>query len=117
MKVKTSELTGAALDWAVGFALCLEANGGRIVQARDLMSAAIRNGMASPSTNWAQGGPLLEGERILVQPEIGKDGAGNAWSAIAIEGFECFGPTPLIAAMRVFVMTKLGDEVDLPSGL
>ncbi len=35
-------------------------------------------------------------------------GAGGKWG---------MGPTPLIAAMRCYVASKLGDEVDIPEEL
>lgn len=116
MKIKVSEATGRQLDLLVDMAqnqtywaqLKLNAAGGEI------------GGWNTPpdySTNWAQGGPIIERERLLIQPEIGKEGCGNAWSAIAITGFEMYGPTPLIAAMRCFVASKLGDEVEIPKEL
>lgn len=131
MKIKTSELTGAALDWAVGFALWLEANGGKIVQARDLMSAAMRNGMASPSTNWAQGGPLIDIEGINTSVNYQDDAFGEVmyrvgWKASywndSIPGTSGFlvwayGDTALIAAMRCIAMTKLGKEIEIPQEL
>ena len=33
------------------------------------------------------------------------------------EDTESFGPTPLIAAMRCYVTSKLGDEVEIPEAL
>ena len=117
--MKTSELTGEALDWAV-----CEASGffAGYTQFRSGIAflkvyGVARNSHLHPSTNWAQGGPIIEGEQILIQPEICKEGCGNAWSAIAIDGFEEFGPTPLIAAMRCYVASKLGDEVEIPEEL
>jgi hypothetical protein len=41
-KMKTADLVGAALDWAVGYAQRLEATGCKPIQARDLMAAAMR---------------------------------------------------------------------------
>ncbi len=116
--MKTSELTGAALDWAVGDIEFkrLIAQGSHVKQW--VLEQHNAGTHTDPwSSNWLFGGPIIESERILVQPEIGKEGAGNAWSAIAIEGFECFGPTPLIAAMRCYVASKLGDEVEVPEKL
>lgn len=68
-----------------------------------------------PSTNWAQGGPIIEREKISVWAR------GNEWAAEAFtpnhQGDEQEGPTPLIAAMRCYVAMKLGDEVSIPEGL
>ncbi len=118
-KIKTNELTGAALDWAVAKCEGINEEAFNLYYTPTESSDLDTHGYPEfhYSTIWAQGGPIIERERILVQPEIGKEGAGNAWSAIAIEGFECFGPTPLIAAMRCYVASKLGDEVDVPDEL
>ena len=67
----------------------------------------------SPSTNWAQGGPIIEVEKITVMAL--EDGGwtasvGELW--VAEEGGIC-GPTPLIAAMRCYVASKLGDEINI----
>jgi len=65
------------------------------------------------STDWSAGGPIIEEHRILLQPSLDRP---NVW--LAQEKFGCghfkYGSTALIAAMRCFVSTKLGDEVDLP---
>ena len=70
-----------------------------------------------PSTNWAQGGPIIEVEKITVMAL--EDGGwtasvGELW--VAEEGGIC-GPTPLIAAMRCYVASKLGSTVEIPKEL
>ena len=56
------------------------------------------------SKDWAQGGPIIERELIAIHGD---------WKATLGEGtYE--GPTPLIAAMRCYVASKLGAEVDVP---
>lgn len=66
----------------------------------------------SPTTDWAQGGPIIEAEGIYYEP-LGteflahKDGT----------DVEAVGPTPLIAAMRCYCCAKLGDEIDIPEEL
>jgi hypothetical protein len=90
--VKTSELQGAALDWAV--AKCEN------FDTRNL-------GIYSPSTDWSQGGPIIERERIHVQPSIGE-----VWQAELVF-CKSYGPTPLIAAMRCYVASKLCGKVDV----
>ena len=111
MKIKTSELTGAALDWAVAKAQNTP------VSDSDLVKLVLTMGYYKTSTDWAQGGPIIEREQILIQPEIGKEGCANAWNAISMQGTEDYGPTPLIAAMRCYVASKLGDEVEIPEEL
>jgi hypothetical protein len=102
--MKTNELTGHALDWAV--ARC---EGYRL----DL----VPEGSYAPSTDWSQGGPIIEREGISV------DRAGLAWTADLSDSVGGYiehtesGPTPLIAAMRCYVASKLGDEVEIPKEL
>ena len=100
--MKTAELTGAALDWAVGTAMQLPA------------PYWYEGKCAQFSTHWAQGGPIIERYRITIQ----FDGDGIRCDLTTDDGgffvgFDEF--YPLIAAMRCYVASKLGDEVELPS--
>ena len=104
--MKTNELIGAALDWAV--AKC-EGEEVRLIKGQ-LETLWTDNGY-KPSTDWAQGGPIIEREKITIF-QTGRDWMGYIW-----EDTESFGPTPLIAAMRCYVASKLGDEVTLPPEL
>lgn len=122
MKIKTNKLTDAALDWAVVYIQTYKATDGKPVLTEDLMRRAVKNGMASPSTDWAQGGPIIEREKIDLNHyrladktamweasgSIGAKGAGYRYAV---------GPTPLIAAMRCYVASKLGDELEIPNEL
>lgn len=110
MKHKTSELTGAMLDAAVAKAegktfglmsLVGDLSQGITVQRSD----ADIDVYYSPSTVWNDGGPIIERERIDITSH------GDGWSAGY--GQAEYGQTPLIAAMRAYVASKLGDEVDL----
>lgn len=95
--MKTSELTGAALDWVV--AKC-EGNDG-VWFASDSDPLPF-----TPSTEWAQGGPIIERELIAVWFSKGD------WNAqMRDTSAQMHGTTPLIAAMRCYVASKLGDEV------
>lgn len=116
MIVKTSELTGAALDWAV--AKC-EPNMLDLYYSDDnepliLEEAPDYHQVWEPSTNWLQGGPIIERERIELLPMFNPE----YWSArVAIGGRWCEGDTSLITAMRCFVSSKLGDKVEVPDEL
>lgn len=112
MKMQTSDLTGAALDWAV--AKCegigeVDKFGGVWVP---MPKEPHFNEAYTPSTNWAQGGPIIEREKI----ELGR--TQTEWRAQRYD-VHCvaYGPTPLIAAMRCYVASKLGDTVDVPDEL
>ena len=96
-EMKTSELIGAALDWAVN----------QIEECCDDPHTPFF------STNWSQGGPIIEREKMCVAYNFDD----HTWEA----GWDCYvkgwGVTPLIAAMRCYVASKLGDEVDIPEEL
>lgn len=117
MKVKTSELTDRALDWAVEKCVAMDAG---------MQSALGRfyneDWPFEPSTAWAHGGPIIERELLELSPHFWTD-VGWHWVAYVLgannldENHEQRGPTPLIAAMRCYVASKLGDEVEVPDEL
>ena len=103
--MKTSGLTGAALDWAV--AKC-EGN-----CEGDFSWYYDRRDTFNYSTDWAQGGPIIERERI----GIDCDDQGVWFASFDLSAETALGSsalTPLIAAMRCYVASKLGNEVNLP---
>lgn len=65
-----------------------------------------------PSTDWTQGGPIIERERLHLKP-VGNTYRCYDYNATIWE----YGPTPLIAAMRCYVASKLGGEVEIPEEL
>ena len=106
MKIQTSELTGAALDWAV--AKCEGLCEGDFAWYYD------RRDTFKYSTNWAQGGPIIERERLEIIPKCDRWDALTSWDAMMNnQHIPNEGPTPLIAAMRCYVASKLGDEIDV----
>ena len=121
--MKVNELQGAALDWAV--AKCegvdLFASDGWYYPEDTGTRVPYR-----PSTNWAQGGPIIEREKLTVAPSDQKSYVGQeAWTAYRIETLFTdqgdreyqTGSTPLIAAMRCYVASNLGAEIDIPEEL
>lgn len=125
MKVKTSELSGVALDWAVAKVEGLEIEsihpGYHInVWRIDPLTGEAEFGYPyKPSVNWSQGGSLVEREHIsIAAPSLLRD----QWRAMISLNTKSDwilgdGPTPLIAAMRGYVSSELGDEVDVPEEL
>ena len=114
--MKTIELTGAALDWAV--AKCEGATEEWRSGAPFFWDGVpcIRIGghdvNYKPSTDWSQGGPIIAREGITLQQSPDRD----CWMAHNNSpAFE--GDAPLIAAMRCYVASRLGDEVETPSEL
>lgn len=109
--MKTSELTGAALDWAVAK---IDWNAHDDDTNVLMVTVGDDNGWKyNPSTDWAQGGPIIEREGI----ELLCESLGFRWVAMPQRGPEWRGPTPLIAAMRCYVASKLGDEIEVPKEL
>ena len=119
--MKTSELTGAALDWAV--AKC-EGFDPETLNTKTGVVYSLRYGVYRPSTDWAQGGPIIEREKIDLFTEKGTP---ESWVASVaryqnserLKGWRLhqYGPTPLSAAMRCYVASKLGDTIDIPNEL
>ena len=116
--MRTRELIGPALNWAVRYAQ----NGRKpvdYVEARDNFS-----------TSWNKGGPIIEREKLNVFPFF-IDGTLGGWQAYDplhlkynengeyIDGSDSAqdGTSPLIAAMRCYVASKLGGDVDIPEDL
>lgn len=74
-------------------------------------------GIKQYSSDWAQGGPIVErmlkdGLLVHALPETSR------WVA-SVDRPNRFvhGPTLLIAAMRCYVASRLGDEVEVPEAL
>lgn len=127
--MKTAELTGWALDYwvarAQGFTMEHANIGtGWVVvipgQGAKVVGMGAEKPMAyAPSVNWAQGGPIIERERVYLfqhwkAPEDWVAWIGASWAGgyeLYGHDFEGTGPTPLAAAMRAFVASRLGDEL------
>lgn len=111
MKIKTQDLTGAALDWAVA-----EANYQESPPLKSWVFVLHKRGEVTYpySTAWDWGGPLIEREGILFA-RTNDDEMYRAW--IVRRNASALGPTHLIAAMRCFVASRLGEEVDVPGDI
>ena len=107
MQIKTSELTGAALDWAVATIIEPECTTSDFLAFRDSADGNYRC-----STDWSQAGPIIERERIDITFMDGDEV--DAWHVSGAHGRD---ESPLVAAMRCYVRTKLGDEVEIPEEL
>ena len=128
--MKTSELTGAALDWAVakceGYECQFddEVSGPWLISQEGYLNDEKPLSSMRCSTNWAQGGPIIEREEICLKRQlpcyVGYEWNAWIWTKHLPKGGSSAGgsgPTPLIAAMRCYVASKLGDEVEVPEEL
>jgi len=104
--MKTSELKGAQLDWVVA-------------KCEGIALEPHRGGWAyaAYSTDWAQGGPIIEREGLNLNYTTMIQSAWSATSMNDLQEFGEYGPTPLIAAMRCYVASMLGNEIDIPKEL
>lgn len=127
--MKTSDLIGPALDWAV--AKCEGRNTDKVDLWKGLERPGYGYAIFPYSTDWSQGGPLIAKEITKVFRNVG-----GTWSAMVLKDVSIppedrgtslaltrraqwngAGPTPLIAAMRCLVASRLGDEVEIPEEL
>lgn len=137
MIIKVSKASGPVLDWMV--AKCwysdrrVELTEGK-TGVRVLRDPTYDGGENShwfiffASTNWAQGGPIIEREIDCLrkrskaeEAELARPNPNFKFKAeifTDIDGYFCaFGSTPLIAAMRCYVVSELGEEVEVPDEL
>lgn len=144
IEVKTSELEGAALDWAVAqidpmcdglswvfsekyktFVGIAQIDGDSTVCAflsskisvfGHGLRMALRRAQAThyrPSTDWSQGGPLIDRYSI----NIGRRDGVSLAQCMELQSHALSGQTTLIAACRAIVDAKLGDTVQVPADL
>ena len=130
--MKTNELTGHALNWAVAMAegdkvfrprlgrpsdwdkaayLADGSDDRWVVRVENPTLAYFVDWTYNPSGDWMQGGPIIGRERINLWNE------GYEWEASLYGNHIVWGETPLVAAMRCYVASKLGDEVEIPAEL
>jgi hypothetical protein len=117
--MQTSELKGAALDWAV--ARCegsIAFSSVQVIAGQLWINNSGESIRYAPSTDWAEGGPIIERESILLDKYPDGGWVGQKWTSDELmPTYEEGGPTPLIAAMRCYTASKLGDEVKIPEAL
>ena len=108
--IDTHDLEGDARDWAVSkiqYTNPVQIGGSTVMVYKGVPFDY------HPSTDWAQGGQIIEREKIEV---FIRDGGWFAYSSLS-KPEDFHGETPLIAAMRCFVALSLGHEVDVPEEL
>ncbi|KTC59087.1 phage protein NinX family protein [Pseudomonas savastanoi] len=141
VEVKTADLVGKALDYATakaagipmfemgeswpGNAAVTEATKVNPAVICDLkrglyLEASLRSVPWSPSTDWGQGGPLIEKHAVTLTPfAINFGGAPSYWLVQPWDqqGLAVDGPTALVAACRAIVASVLGETVSVPKEL
>ena len=121
MKIKTQDLTDLALNWAVA-----KADGTPIYRSGKTLTRMDTAHLIvywQPTIDWSQAGPIIERECIAIRASGACSVAPknpDYWVAEILDTREIFtqyGPTPLVAAMRCYVASKMGDEVNVPEEL
>ncbi|WP_338803622.1 phage protein NinX family protein [Xenorhabdus griffiniae] len=114
MKIKTTALTGRALDWAVALAIGAATRivpSGRTWMELNAWYVSNRgNYNFKPTTDWRRCGELIEEYKIQLQHSE------HIWFASCKRLFS-LGRTPQIAICRAVVAAQLGDEVEIPDEL
>jgi len=119
MKIITASLSGAALDWAVAVCEGLIQGNETTSDADLLYDCKEVNRLLyryKPSSEGEAGIGIIERENIKLTPIA----AFTHWHACKLDSEELptgEGKTPLIAAMRCYCSSKLGDEVEVPDEL
>lgn len=119
--INVSEATGPTLDWLVWVAA-----GGAAAYPKTASGPAFlklwKGNTAKyvhPSTDWSQGGPILERELLAPEPMLDANCSLIQWRCQNWkgDGADYYGSTPLISAMRAYVTSKLGNTVEVPEEL
>jgi hypothetical protein len=110
-RVAVADLRGDMLDWAAAKALHIQVYRTKRGEWMTAPYGSFNHRMGipywRPTTDWAQGGPIIEREGIgLFIAEGAGWGSSCGWS-------HGYGDTPLIAAMRCLVASKLGAHIDV----
>jgi len=125
--MEVQELSGPALDWAV--AKCE----GYIEDYYSWLHEATVKDVADsdsyhPSVKWGQGGPIIERGLINTSPHFTAGRTEGGSDVYQQDGWKAYitppafwvtprpftGPTPLIAAMRCYVASKVGTHIEVP---
>lgn len=139
MKIKTSDLIGPALNWAVAKIndrlddLRIDKVGDLVFKDLGVFSNEEPGSLYSPSDDDGHGGQIIDKAKITTY----YDDAYEAWAAVGSVAVNCrdqdgelctiaswsgdkdiyHGPTRLIAAMRYHCYSELGPEIDIPDEL
>lgn len=132
--IKTKDLTDAALDWAV--AKCEGEYEWNLEPVRFIYlrkDGLSHSGIFCYSTDWGHGGPIVSREHINLRQTFTEGGYRTSQSMDAVNAkidlpngatvfdplkvVQEYGPTDLIAAMRCYVASKVGDEIEIPFDL
>jgi len=120
MKTSTNTLTGLALNYAVARAEGLDVYVPAFAE-RPWLQYRDCHGQSHHCPDycgdWSAAGPIIEREQITIGADGGGWCAGKPWDEEWMSAFVERGASPLVAAMRTYVISKLGDIVDIPEEL
>ena len=135
-QIKVSEATPIQLDWLVAKCSGDFSLYHNLEEGQRFLNLWTGSAFLKYSTLWGCGGPIIEREKISLDymdefvawsastvREYGQDRESYSDDqdresySVEQESFVGYGPTPLIAAMRCFVASRLGDGVEIPEEL
>ena len=124
VKIRVKNLTAAQLNWAVAQCEKLEIESIRGGAVWIYLKCSLTGEVECvdtyhPTTNWAQGGSIIEREGITIEGPAftGDTWQAHLWTDQVVDFIVCEGATPLIAAMKCYVISKLGTTVEVPDAL
>ena len=123
MKIKAQDLSGVQLDWAVAKCEGYFSTNGQVPEYWESPDGVIhflkmRNAVVDwtlASTDWVEMGSIIEQNMISIAPALHEGWEASPWPIDP--NTLSWGDTPLIAAARCYVASKLGDEVEIPEEL
>jgi hypothetical protein len=123
MKIKAQDLSGIQLDWAVAKCEGYFSTNGQVPEYWESPDGVIhflkmRNAVVDwtlASTDWSEMGSIIEQNMISIAPALHEGWEASPWPIDP--NTLSWGDTPLIAAARCYVASKLGDEVEIPEEL
>lgn len=114
--IKVTDLTNISLDWAVAKCEGKTESGiwGEPQEVCNMLHLhycdRLLNSAYNPSVDWYNGGPIIYQRKIGIWTADG-----DIWHAKSfVLGTVVDGHTPLVAAMRCYVISELGYEIEIP---
>lgn len=127
-KVQVKKLSGVALDYfvgkCVGFSVKIPAYADKVTWLLYVDRNGTDHHLPTWHKSWNDAGPIIDEQGIeLVLQDEGSDiwwAKGGRVPPIENKLYRSagsYGDTPIEAAMRFYVMSVLGEEVEIPEGL
>jgi hypothetical protein len=110
--IKISEATNIQLDWLV--ATCANVEVEHLNDGITVCLLRKPNGKYAPSTDWSQGGPIIEREwdTLMRMLQAKNSQHGDMWTDYMLNS-----QSVLVVFMRCYTTSKMGDTAEVPEEL